>query len=51
EDRTCSGQPRKLIAADETHNMLTSLQHQKMSSSAISTELAETSVTQAICSP
>ncbi|XP_069625575.1 farnesyl pyrophosphate synthase-like isoform X5 [Ranitomeya imitator] len=43
EDRRRSGRPRKLSAADETQIMLTSLLNQKMSSSAISLELAATS--------
>ncbi|XP_077112473.1 farnesyl pyrophosphate synthase-like isoform X1 [Ranitomeya variabilis] len=43
EDRRRSGRPRKLSAADETQVMLTSLLNQKMSSSAISLELAATS--------
>ncbi|XP_073484940.1 vomeronasal type-2 receptor 26-like [Aquarana catesbeiana] len=43
EDRRCSGWPKKLNAADERHIMITSLQHRKMFSSAISTEQAETS--------
>ncbi|MGH0115836.1 UNVERIFIED_CONTAM: hypothetical protein FKN15_054192 [Acipenser sinensis] len=45
EDRRRSGRPRKLTAADERHIMLTSLRNQKMSSSAISSELAENSGT------
>ncbi|KAK1172084.1 ras suppressor protein 1 isoform X1 [Acipenser oxyrinchus oxyrinchus] len=43
EDRRRSGRPRKLTAADERHIMLTSLRNRKMSSSAISSELAENS--------
>lgn len=46
EDRRRSGRPRKLSAADEKHIKLISLRNQKMSSSAISSELAETSGTQ-----
>ncbi|KAJ8381198.1 hypothetical protein SKAU_G00019760 [Synaphobranchus kaupii] len=46
EDRKRSGRPRKLSAADERHIMLTSLCNRKMSSSAISSELVETSGTQ-----
>ncbi|XP_066465005.1 farnesyl pyrophosphate synthase-like isoform X1 [Eleutherodactylus coqui] len=46
EDRRRSGRPRKLSAADEIHIMFTSLQNRKMSSSAISSEVAETSGTQ-----
>ncbi|MGH0172377.1 UNVERIFIED_CONTAM: hypothetical protein FKN15_063225 [Acipenser sinensis] len=45
EDRRRSGRPRKLTAADERHIMLTSLHNRKMSSSAISSELAENSGT------
>ncbi|MGH0116029.1 UNVERIFIED_CONTAM: hypothetical protein FKN15_060493 [Acipenser sinensis] len=45
EDRRRSGRPRKLTAADERHIMLTSLRNRKMSSSAISSELAENSGT------
>ncbi|KAM3911575.1 uncharacterized protein RB166_020172 isoform 1-T2 [Leptodactylus fuscus] len=45
EDRTRSGRPRKLTAADEMHIVLTSLQNRKKSSSAIRLELAETSGT------
>ncbi|KAM9482869.1 uncharacterized protein Hap1MRO34_007927 isoform 1-T2 [Clarias gariepinus] len=45
-DRRRSGRPRKLNASDEIHIMLSSLRHQKMSSSAISKELAESSGTQ-----
>ncbi|MGH0128730.1 UNVERIFIED_CONTAM: hypothetical protein FKN15_035968 [Acipenser sinensis] len=45
EDRRRSGWPRKLTAADERHIMLTSLRNQKMSSSAINSELAENSGT------
>ncbi|KAM4013069.1 farnesyl pyrophosphate synthase-like [Anomaloglossus baeobatrachus] len=43
EDRRRSGRPRKLSAEDEIQIMLTSLLNQKMSSSAISSELAATS--------
>lgn len=46
EDRRRSGRPRKLSAADEKHLKLISLRNRKMSSSAISSELAETSGTQ-----
>ncbi|XP_044130794.1 zinc finger protein 174-like isoform X3 [Bufo gargarizans] len=46
EDRRRSGRPRKLSAADERRIMLTCLQNRKMSSSAISSELAETIGTQ-----
>ena len=46
EDRRHSGRPRKLNAADETHIKLISLRNRKMSSSVISSELAETSCTQ-----
>ncbi|KAG7474592.1 hypothetical protein JOB18_013095 [Solea senegalensis] len=46
EDRRRSGRPRKLSVADERHIMLTSLQNRKMSSSAISSELAVTCGTQ-----
>ncbi|XP_040293991.1 zinc finger protein with KRAB and SCAN domains 1-like isoform X2 [Bufo bufo] len=42
KDRGHSGRPRKLSAADERRIMLTCLQNGKMSSSAISSELAET---------
>ncbi|MGH0149378.1 UNVERIFIED_CONTAM: hypothetical protein FKN15_016568 [Acipenser sinensis] len=45
EDRRRSGWLRKLTAADEIHIMLTSLRIRKMSSSAISSELAENSGT------
>ncbi|MGH0115834.1 UNVERIFIED_CONTAM: hypothetical protein FKN15_054190 [Acipenser sinensis] len=45
EHRRRSGRPRKLTAADERHIMLTSLRNRKMSSSAISSELAENSGT------
>lgn len=45
EDHRRSGWPRKLGAADERQIMLTSLQNRKMSSSALSSELAETSGT------
>ncbi|MBN3283819.1 S14L2 protein, partial [Polyodon spathula] len=45
EDRRRSGRPRKLTAADERHIMLTSLRNRKMSSNAISSELAENSGT------
>ena len=40
EDRRRSGRPRKLNAADEKHIKLISLRNRKMSSSAISSELA-----------
>ena len=46
EDRRRSGRPRKLNAADEKHIKLISLRNRKMSSSVISSELAETSGTQ-----
>ncbi|XP_063814062.1 zinc finger protein 420-like isoform X2 [Pseudophryne corroboree] len=46
EDCRRSGRPRKLSASDERHIILTSLRNWKMSSSAISSELAETSGTQ-----
>ncbi len=46
ENRRCSGQPRKLSAADERHIMLTSLWNRKVSSSVISSELAQTGGTQ-----
>ena len=45
EDRRRSGRPRKLNAADEKHIKLISLRNRKMSSSVISSELAETSGT------
>ncbi|XP_053304125.1 activated RNA polymerase II transcriptional coactivator p15 isoform X1 [Spea bombifrons] len=45
EDRGRSGRPRKLSAADERHIMLTSLCNWKLSSSAISSALAENSGT------
>lgn len=45
EDCRRSGRPRNLSGADERRIMLTSLQNQKMSSSAISSDLAETSGT------
>ncbi|KAG2468769.1 GNPAT acyltransferase, partial [Polypterus senegalus] len=46
EDHRRSGQPRKLGAADERHIKLITLRNRKMSSSAITSELAETSGTQ-----
>lgn len=46
EDRRRSGQPRKLNAADEKHIKLIYLRNRKISSSGISSELAETSGTQ-----
>lgn len=46
EDRRRSGRPRKLSAADEKHLKLISLRNRKLTSSAISSELAETSGTQ-----
>ena len=46
EDRRCSGLSRRLSASDEKHIKLISLRNQRMSSSAISSELAETSRTQ-----
>lgn len=45
EDRRRSGRPRKLSAADEKHIKLISLRNRKMSSSAISSQLAKTSGT------
>ncbi|MBN3274473.1 TCB2 transposase, partial [Polyodon spathula] len=45
EDRRRSGRPRKLTAEDERHIMLTSLRTWKMSSSTISSALAENSGT------
>ncbi|KAI5091954.1 vasoactive intestinal polypeptide receptor 2 precursor [Silurus meridionalis] len=44
----CSVQPRNLNVADEKNIMLSSLQHPKMSSSAISKDLAETIWTQQV---
>uniref|UniRef100_A0A8C4S2L1 Transposase Tc1-like domain-containing protein n=1 Tax=Erpetoichthys calabaricus TaxID=27687 RepID=A0A8C4S2L1_ERPCA len=46
EDRRRSGRPRKLSAADERHITLITLRNRKISSSAISSELAEASGTQ-----
>ena len=45
EDHRHSGRPRKLSAADEKYIKLISLRNRKMSSSAIRSELAETSGT------